>query len=82
MLLRIKASNYELRSHTVTTIPCGCSNKTTLRGEVISANDLSQVIIVETNKETKKPDALSQEDRIWQENRRKRKVRRLDFEIR
>lgn len=71
-----------MRSHTVKTVSCGCSNMTTLRGDVISANDLSQVIIVESNKEIKKPDTLSQEDRVWQENRRKRKVRRLDFEVR
>lgn len=55
---------------------------TVLRGDVISANDLSQVIIVESDKEVKKPDTLSQEDRVWQENRRRRKVRRLDFEVR
>ena len=82
MLVRCKSCNVELRSHTVKTVSCGCSNMTTLRGDVISANDLSQVIIVESNKEIKKPDTLSQEDRVWQENRRKRKVRRLDFEVR
>jgi hypothetical protein len=55
---------------------------TTLRGDIITANDLSLVVIVEGNKEIKKPDTLSQEDRVWQENRRKRKVRKLDFEVR
>lgn len=82
MLVRCKCCNKELQSHVVKTVSCGCSNLTTLRGDVISASDLSQVIIIEDNKETKKPDALSKEDRVWQENRRKRKVRRLDFEVR
>lgn len=82
MLVRCKNCNTELRSHTVKTVSCGCPNMTVLRGDVISANDLSQVIIVESDKEVKKPDTLSQEDRVWQENRRRRKVRRLDFEVR
>jgi hypothetical protein len=82
MLVRCKSCNLELSSHPVKTVSCGCPNMTTLRGDVITANDLGQVVIVESNKENKKPEALSREDILWQENRRKRKVRRLDFEVR
>jgi len=82
MLVRCKNCNLELSSHPVKTVSCGCPNMTTLRGDIITANDLSLVVIVEGNKEIKKPDTLSQEDRVWQENRRKRKVRKLDFEVR
>tara|TARA_B100000003_G_scaffold158734_1_gene144327 strand:- start:533 stop:703 length:171 start_codon:yes stop_codon:yes gene_type:complete len=48
----------------------------------VGAMDLSQVVIVEGIKDNKKPDTLSREDRVWQENRRKRKIRKLDFDIR
>jgi|TARA_B100000085_G_scaffold259587_1_gene262501 hypothetical protein len=54
---------------------------TTLRGDVISANDLSKVVIIQDNKTNKKPD-LSQQDKVWQENRSKRKIRKLDFDVR
>jgi 5S rRNA maturation endonuclease (ribonuclease M5) len=48
---------------------------------VITAVDLSEVIIVEGPSDNKKPDTISKEDIVWQENRRKRKVRKLDFDI-
>ena len=54
---------------------------TTLRGDVISANDLNKVVIIQDIKKTKKPD-LPQVDRVWQENRSKRKIRKLDFDVR
>jgi hypothetical protein len=55
---------------------------TTIRGENISALDLSKVIMVELNKETNKSGVLTNEDIAWQEARRNRKVRKLDFEVR
>ena len=82
MLVRCKLCNRELESHVVKSVSCGCPNLTTLRGDIISANDLSKVVIIQGNKENKKTDTLSQEDRVWQENRRKRKIRKLDFEVR
>ena len=54
---------------------------TTLRGDVISANDLNKVVIIQNIKNTKKPD-LPEADRSWQENRSKRKIRKLDFDVR
>jgi len=48
---------------------------------VITAVDLSEVVIVEGLLGNKKPDTISKEDMVWQENRRKRKVRKLDFDI-
>jgi|TARA_B100000003_G_C10758132_1_gene301857 hypothetical protein len=50
--------------------------------DTVGAMDLSQVVIVEGVRENKKNEALSKEDRAWQENRRKRKIRKLDFDIR
>ncbi len=81
MLVRCKECNTELCSHVIKTVCCGCPNMTTLRGDVISANDLSKVVIIQDNKTNKKPD-LSQQDKVWQENRSKRKIRKLDFDVR
>jgi len=53
----------------------------TLSGDSITAVDLSKVIL--TNSDNSKGNkALSSQDMQFQEERRKRKVRRLDFEVR
>tara|TARA_B100000945_G_C20123447_1_gene475926 strand:- start:93 stop:266 length:174 start_codon:yes stop_codon:yes gene_type:complete len=56
---------------------------TSIIGDRITAKDLSQVVIV-TNNIKKKTDesTFSASDIAWQEQRKMRKVRRLDFEIR
>jgi hypothetical protein len=61
---------------------CGCPNKLQLNNNKITAVDLSQVIMVEPVKETVKKSLFSPEDLAYQEARRQRKVKRLDFEIR
>ena len=60
---------------------CGCPNMVTVKGDVVSAIDLTRTIMVRSNKVEEKT-ALSAEDLAYQEQRRKRKVRRLDFEVR
>ena len=60
---------------------CGCSNMVTVKGDVVSAIDLTRTIMVRSNKVGEKT-ALSAEDLAYQEQRRKRKVRKLDFETR
>ena len=52
-----------------------CNNK-------ITAFDLTRVIMVESNQETQKSKVFSDDDLAFQEARRNRKVRKLDFEIR
>ena len=54
----------------------------TIRGDKISALDLSKVVMLNSLKETQKTSVLSSQDIAWQEARRQRKVRRLDFEVR
>jgi hypothetical protein len=56
---------------------------TTVKGDVITALDLSRVIMVSSNKQNKSyNDSLfSNEELAYQEARRMRKVRKLDFEI-
>jgi hypothetical protein len=47
----------------------------------VSANDLGKVIMVENHNKDKES-SLSRDDIAWQEKRRKRKIKRLDFEVR
>jgi hypothetical protein len=64
-------------------ISCGCSNMATIRYDnKITALDLSNVVMLNSPKTKKKSGVLTNEDIAWQEARRQRKVKRLDFEVR
>ena len=80
--IRCRSCNKELEGHPTKTISCGCPNMATIRGGVISAIDLSQVVMLNSYQDKKKSGVLTNEDIAWQEARRQRKVRRLDFEVR
>jgi hypothetical protein len=80
--IRCKVCNKELLGHPTKTVTCGCSNMATIRGDKISAVDLSHVVMINSLKENEKTSLLSSQDIAWQEARRQRKVKRLDFEIR
>jgi hypothetical protein len=80
--IRCKDCNKELLGHPTKTITCGCPNMATIRGDKISAVDLSRIIMLNSLKENQKTNVLSSQDIAWQEARRQRKVRRLDFEVR
>jgi len=54
----------------------------TIRGGVISAVDLGQVVMLNSYGQKSRSGVLSNEDLAYQEARRQRKVRRLDFEVR
>jgi hypothetical protein len=54
----------------------------TIRGDKISAVDLSRVVMLNSIQKEQKSNVLSSQDIAWQEARRQRKVKRLDFEIR
>ena len=82
IIVRCKECNKELSSHPGKTKCCGCSNMTTLIGDKLSANDLSLVVMIDSGNMKKDKNVLSSEDIAWQEQRRKRKVRKLDFEVR
>ena len=53
-----------------------------IRGDRISAVDLSSVIMLNSLGTKPKSGVLTNEDIAWQEARRQRKVRKLDFEVR
>jgi len=54
----------------------------TIRGDKVSALDLSQVVMLNSYQPKNKKGVLTNEDILWQEARRQRKVKRLDFEVR
>ena len=80
--VRCKDCNKEITSHPVKTQCCGCPNMTTVRGSNISAVDLSRVVMLNSLKENQNKSVLTTQDIAWQEARRQRKVKRLDFEVR
>ena len=77
--VRCKQCNTDLISSSKTQV-CGCPNMMTITGENVSATDLKKVVITRLDK--KETEGLTSNDLEWQEKRRKRKVRKLDFEIR
>ena len=72
----------ELQGNSGKTHSCGCSNMMTVRGDIVSAADMSEVIMLTSNSQKVKNEGLTQQDLDWQKARRKRKVRKLDFEVR
>ena len=80
--VRCKLCNTELKSHPTQTSCCGCTNMMTVVGDKITALDLSKVVMLNSIKEVSKSAVLTREDLQFQEERRNRKVRKLDFEIR
>ena len=79
--VRCKECNLEL--HSTNKIQCcGCPNMMKVVDDTVSANDLSKVIVTKTEKNIKYNSILTSADLEYQENRRKRKVRKLNFEER
>ena len=76
--VRCKVCNVELTSSSKTQVG-GCPNMMTLTDDAVSATDLKKVVITRLDK--KETEGLTSHDLEWQEKRRKRKVRKLDFEI-
>ena len=60
---------------------CGCPNMVMVKGDTVTAIDLNRTIMVTSNKDITK-EGLTSHDLQWQEQRRKRKIRKLDFDIR
>ena len=80
--VRCRACGKEIEGHLNKTVSCGCPNMTTIRGDKISGLDLSQVVMINSYQSQNKKGVLSQQDIQWQEQRRQRKVRKMDFEVR
>ena len=61
---------------------CGCPNQMSIVDNKIGAKDLDKVVMVTNNVERKIDSHFSNQELIYQEERRKRKVRRIEFEER
>ena len=72
----------ELQGNSGKPYSCGCPNMMTVRGDTVSAVNMSDVIMLNSNKPKRVNEGLTQQDIEWQEQRRKRKVRKMDFEVR
>ena len=79
--VRCKNCNVELESSNKLQA-CGCPNMMTIKNDNITARDLSQVVMVNSNAVRKKAPVLTPEDLQFQESRRNRTIRKLTFEIR
>ena len=84
LVVRCRDCSKEVSSHGNQTQSCGCPNMTTVKGDSVTAVDLSRVVMIQsaTKRESKTKDVLTTQDLAFQEERRKRKVRKLDFEVR
>ncbi len=60
---------------------CGCPNQMSVVDNKIGAKDLDKVVMVSNEVEKKIDSHFSRSELLYQEERRKRKVRKLDFEI-
>ena len=61
---------------------CGCPNQMSLLENKVGAKDLEKVVMITNNAERKIDSHFSREELLYQEERRRRKVKRLDFEVR
>ena len=80
--IRCRSCGKEIEGHQIKTVTCGCPNMASIRGDKISAVDLSQVVMLNSYHAKLKSGILTNEDLAYQEARRQRKVRKLDFEVR
>ncbi len=61
---------------------CGCENQMVVDDTTFTAKDLANVKVLNTITNVTESGHLSQDQLQWQEQRRKRKVRKLTFEER
>ena len=82
LVVRCRECQKELTSHETKSQSCGCSNMMTVKGDSVTAVALSRVVMISSSVKKKQKDGvLSDSDLMFQEERRKRKVRKMDFEI-
>ena len=82
LVVRCRDCNKEITSHPSQSHSCGCPNMTTVTGDNVTAKDLTKIVMLNSGRRVKDDNALTASDLQWQEERRKRKVKRLDFEVR
>ena len=80
--IKCRSCGKELEGHSGRSYSCGCPKMTTNKGDSVTARDLSKVMMLTTPRKETKKGVLEPQDIEWQEKRRQRKVRKLDFEVR
>jgi len=81
LIVRCKDCHKEISSHPTKSQSCGCPNMMTVKDDSVTALDLGRVVMVSSDVNKKQQSLFSPQELQFQEERRKRKVRRLDFEI-
>ena len=81
LIVRCRDCNTEITSTNKIQV-CSCPNMMTVNGNSVSAVDLSRVVMVNSTQKEQKTNVLTSQDLAFQEARRQRKVKRLDFEVR
>ena len=83
LVVRCRECQKENTSHPSQSHSCGCPNMMTVKGDSVTAVDLTKVVMIRSDMTRKKDDGvLTPQDLSFQEERRKRKVRKMDFEVR
>ena len=82
LVVQCKDCRKEITSHPSRSQSCGCPNMMTFKGDSVTALDLGNVLMIQSGSRKKEDNVLSPQDLSFQEERRKRKVRKLDFEVR
>ena len=83
LVVRCRECQKEITSHPSQSHSCGCPNMMTVKGDSVTAVDLTKVVMIRSEMNKKKDEGvLSPQDLSFQEERRKRKVRKMDFEVR
>ena len=80
--VRCRSCGKEVEGAAGRAVSCGCPNRVTIVGDVVSAVDMDKVVMLNSYGLNKEKEGLTDQDLQWQEQRRRRKVRKLDFEIR
>ena len=79
LVVRCRDCNKDITSQPSQSRSCGCPNMMTVKGDSVSAVDLGRVVVISSENKKKNTEVLSPQDLSFQEERRKRKVRKLDF---
>ena len=82
MIVRCNSCGKDLESNSSRVVSCGCENMTSVHDDVVSANDMGQVILLQNNKKFKKESLFTSQELEYQEARRRRGVRKMIFDER
>jgi hypothetical protein len=80
--IQCRSCGRELNGNSGKSVSCGCPNMASIRNGVVSAVDLAKIVMINSLKKDLKNGVLTTDDIMWQEARRQRKVKKLNFEVR